>query len=448
MTKPEIVLSIDLGTTGIKAAAFDERLRCLASAYVENRLSYPAPGLVEQDPAYMLASALDLTRQVAGQLGEAAAQVVAIACSGQMAAIMGIDAHWNAVGHYDAILDPRSSVCQPLIAPHAAAIQRHGGGLTTQLEKMLYWRDYLPETYARLDKFVGINAFVAGHLAGLPAEAAFTDQTFGMVHGLMDAVRGQWEPSLVDTFGLPLEKLPRILAPHEVVGILDPGLARGLGLPAGVQILAGAGDGAATYAGSGMSRPGQALELSGTACAFGVYSDEFLPDVEQQLFLNLKSPTTPGWYVIYVNQFGRTHRWFIDTFCQDLIQAGDVHTAYAAMDQQAAALPPGRAVSSPSPTWPAAPRRPGPTPAAPGSASAWASPAPTSTAPCWRATPPSSAKPNRACAPSAPPPNCAKSSSPAAAAAATSGTSSKPTSSAPATADCSTPTSAPCAATP
>src|SRR5436190_19632806 len=238
MPKSEIALSIDLGTTGIKAAAFDEHLRCLASAYVENRLHYPAPGLVEQDPAYMLASALDLTRQVVAQLGESARHVVAIACSGQMAAIMGVDARWNAVGHYDAILDPRSNICQPLIAPHAAVIQRHSGGLTTQLEKMLYWRDYLPDTYARLDKFVGINAFVAGHLAGSPGEAAFTDQTFGMVNGLMDAVAGEWEAGLVDMFGVPRGKLPRILAPHDVVGTLDPALARELGLPAGVQILA------------------------------------------------------------------------------------------------------------------------------------------------------------------------------------------------------------------
>ena len=132
-----------------------------------------------------------------------------------------------------------------------------------------------------------------------------------------------------------------MVAPHSVVGVLQPGLAGELGLPLGVQILAGAGDGAATYAGAGISRPGQALELSGTACAFGVYSDKFLPDVDQQLFLNLKSPTTPGWYLIYVNQFGRTHRWFIDTFCQDLVREGDVHSAYNAMDEQAAALAPG-----------------------------------------------------------------------------------------------------------
>jgi hypothetical protein len=64
MTKSEIALSIDLGTPASRPPAFDEHLRCLGSAYVENRLHYPAPGLVEQDPAYMLASALDLTRQV------------------------------------------------------------------------------------------------------------------------------------------------------------------------------------------------------------------------------------------------------------------------------------------------------------------------------------------------------------------------------------------------
>ena len=341
MTNSEITISIDLGTTGIKAAAFDERLNCLCSAYVENRLHYPAPGLVEQDPNYFLASALDLTRQVVDRLGDAARRVVTICCSGQMGGILGIDADWNAVGHFDAILDPRSNVCRPLIAPHEKYIQQIGGGLTTQLEKMLYWRAYRPEAYARIRKFVGLNGYLAGKLANLKPEAAFTDVTFAMVNGLMNAVTGAWDTRLLEIFELPQAKLPQVVAPHTVVGVLEPGLAGDLGLPWGVRVLAGAGDGAATYAGSGVSRPGLALDLSGTACALGVYSDQFLPDVDHRLFLNLKSPTTSGWYLIYVNQFGRTHRWFIEAFCEDLIRDGDINAAYAAMDQQASALPPG-----------------------------------------------------------------------------------------------------------
>jgi xylulokinase len=132
-----------------------------------------------------------------------------------------------------------------------------------------------------------------------------------------------------------------VVEPDTTIGRLAPGLADFLGLPRGVQVLAGTGDGAATYAGSGVDREGLALDLSGTACAFGAYSGRYLPDLEQRLFLNLKSPTAPGWFVIYVNQFGRTHRWFLETFCADLIAEGGVEAAYRALDEAAAVLEPG-----------------------------------------------------------------------------------------------------------
>ena len=134
MTPTEIVLALDLGTTGIKAAAFDERLSCLHHAYVENRLYYPAPGWVEQDPEFFETSALSLARQIAGRLGQDARRVVAIVCSGQMGGVLGIDRDWNPAGHFDAVLDPRSNVCRALIEPHTSHILAHGGGLTAQLE--------------------------------------------------------------------------------------------------------------------------------------------------------------------------------------------------------------------------------------------------------------------------------------------------------------------------
>ena len=340
-TPNEIVLALDLGTTGIKVAAFDERLRCLDHAQVENRLYYPAPGLVEQDPAFFEASALALARQVAGRLGEHARRVVAIVCSGQMGGVLGIDAGWNAVGHFDAVLDPRSNVTRAQIAPHAGYILAHCGGLTAQLEKMLYWRDHYPEFYGRLDKFVALNGYLAGRLAGLKASEAFTDLTFSGVNGVMEAATGEWDTALLETLGLPVEKLPRVVASDAVVGELQPRLAEALGLPRGVQILAGAGDGAATYAGSGMNRQGLALDLSGTSCALGAYSDRFLPDVDDQYFVNFKSPTSPGWFVIHINHFGRTHRWFLDAFCRELVETHGLDAAYAALDAEAAALGPG-----------------------------------------------------------------------------------------------------------
>lgn len=335
------MLALDLGTTGIKAGAFDQDLRCLGSHLVENHLHYPAPGLVEQDPEHFVSSALALARRLAAELGDRARQVTAIVCSGQMGGILGIDADWNAVGHFDAILDPRSNVVRPLIEPHLPQILARCGGLTTQLEKMLYWRDHQPEAYARIEKFVCLNTYLAGKLAGLTAAEAYIDLTMTSVNGVLNAVTGEWEADLLAALGLPRAKLPRVVTSETVIGTLTPALADALGLPPGVQILAGAGDGAATYAGSGINRQGQALDLSGTSCALGAYSDQFLPDGDAQVFVNMKSPTDPGWFVIYINHFGLTHRWFLDAFCPELMQAQGVHGAYAAMDAEAAALPPG-----------------------------------------------------------------------------------------------------------
>jgi xylulokinase len=341
MTASEIMLALDLGTTGIKAGAFDQDLRCLGSHAVENHLHYPAPGLVEQDPAHFVNSALALAGRLAAELGDRARDVTAIVCSGQMGGILGIDADWNAVGHFDAILDTRSNVVRPLIAPHVPHILAHCGGLTTQLEKMLYWRDYNPDAYAQIEKFIALNGYLAGKLAGLKTADAYIDLTMTSVNGVLNAESGAWEADLLAAMGLPLSKLPRVVTSETVVGVLDPALADQLGLPRGVQILAGAGDGAATYAGSGINRQGQALDLSGTSCALGAYSDKFLADADGQLFVNMKSPTDPGWFVIYINHFGLTHRWFLDAFCAELMQAQGVAGAYAAMDAEAAALEPG-----------------------------------------------------------------------------------------------------------
>ena len=335
------MLALDLGTTGIKAGAFDQDLHCLGSHLVENHLHYPAPGLVEQDPAHFLNSALALAQRLAAELGDRAQHVTAIVCSGQMGGILGVDADWNAVGHFDAILDTRSNVVRPQIDPHLKIILARCGGLTTQLEKMLYWRDYNPAAYAQIAKFVTLHGYLAGKLAGLNVADAYIDRTMTSVNGLLNAVSGEWEADLARDLALPLAKLPRVVTSETVVGTLTPALAARLGLPPGVQILAGAGDGAATYAGSGINRQGQALDLSGTSCALGAYSDNFLPDVDGQLFVNMKSPTDPGWFVIYINHFGLTHRWFLDAFCEELMQARGVPGAYAAMDAEAAALEPG-----------------------------------------------------------------------------------------------------------
>jgi hypothetical protein len=53
------LIGLDEGTSAVKAAMFDLRLRPIASVRREKRTTHPAEGLVEQDPAATLEAAVD-----------------------------------------------------------------------------------------------------------------------------------------------------------------------------------------------------------------------------------------------------------------------------------------------------------------------------------------------------------------------------------------------------
>jgi glycerol kinase len=69
-----MLLGIDEGTTGVKAALFDERLRTVAEARRDKANRHPRPGWVEQDGEEVLALVVDAVAELlAGAPGEVAA---------------------------------------------------------------------------------------------------------------------------------------------------------------------------------------------------------------------------------------------------------------------------------------------------------------------------------------------------------------------------------------
>ena len=65
-----LFLGIDLGTSGVKAALFDETGALRASASADYPLSRPRDGWAEQDPDVWWASTVDAVRRVTAGSGE------------------------------------------------------------------------------------------------------------------------------------------------------------------------------------------------------------------------------------------------------------------------------------------------------------------------------------------------------------------------------------------
>ena len=182
-------------------------------------------------------------------------------------------------------------------------------------------------------------AYVTGRLAGLKAEDAFIDVTYLHFSCLADARRRAWSEELLRLFGVPGEKLPRIVEPWEVVGRLSPEMAGAMGLPSGLPLVAGAGDQAAAMLGAGVVRPGMVYDAAGTASVLAACTAEFAPDSRRLALLTARMVPAGLWYAIgYINGGGLNLRWF-----RDLVQrlGGGRVTDYAELDEWAARAEPG-----------------------------------------------------------------------------------------------------------
>ena len=93
-------------------------------------------------------------------------------------------------------------------------------------------------------------------LCGLDGSRAFIDASYLHFSGFADTRACAWDQALCRQFGVDPARLPRIIASHDVIGEITAEMAAACGLRAGVPVVAGCGDTAASFLSCGAARPG------------------------------------------------------------------------------------------------------------------------------------------------------------------------------------------------
>jgi len=337
------LIGVDLGTSATKAALYRADGVLVAQASVDVPLYTPRPGVVEQENDDFYRTAAQTVRQCIQTSGIDPRQVAAIAFDSQMAGIGSINAEYRPATRFDSWLDMR---CQPYIEQ----LERHHGERITRLTgtpptcdhgpKILWWKEEHPEQYAQVAKFLMPVGYVVGNMAGLRADQAFIDYTFIHFSALSDGQNGIWSDELINLLGVDPDKLPRIVAPWDIVGEVTETAARDFGLAPGTPIAAGAGDTAAGALGAGVVRPGMLLDTAGTAAVFAGCTDRFVADVDNRALIGMRSVIPGLWNPLaYIAGGGIALRWFRDEFFK--AGADSVDNLYDMMTERAARIPPG-----------------------------------------------------------------------------------------------------------
>lgn len=252
-TSERVGLGIDVGTSALKVVAVDDYGNVVASSEKSYPLLTPKPGWSEQQPEEWWRAAKLALSELASHL-EGRFTAVALGLSGQMHGMVPLDEAGEVVRPAVLWNDQRTSEAVARIeqaVPRRQMIERTGNPAITgfQLAKVVWLREAEPANYARSRHFLFPKDFIGyrltGELYAEPSDASGSN-AFNL-HAMA------WDADVLDALEIDARRWPQVVPSKAVVGHLDPEVARELGLPAGLDVVAGAGDNAAAAYGMGLS---------------------------------------------------------------------------------------------------------------------------------------------------------------------------------------------------
>src|SRR3954471_22647755 len=338
MTPAEVIVGIDVGTTGVKAAAFAPGGSWRRVAIREYPLLHPAPDQQVQDPAAMMAAAQEALAECIAATG--GAQVLAISLSCAMHGLLALDARltpltplipWAAARAREPARSLRAS-------GQAAELHARTGVPVhpmSPLTKLMWFARHDPQTLAAARWWVGLKAFLIAQLTG----TLVTELSSASATGLLELATRSWSPEAIALAGVSAQQLPEIL-PTTATLPLAPAVAARLGLRAGTPVVTGAADGPLGNLGTAALARGVAGLSLGTSGALRIAVDA--PRVDPAGALFCYALTDSIWILGgAISTGGGIVRWAGRSLVPDLASAG-AHPDVAVLEL-AASVPPGSA---------------------------------------------------------------------------------------------------------
>ncbi len=267
----DVVIGIDASTTGTKAVAFgpDGEVHALARASIERHS--PEPTWHEQDAEEWWASTLDVLTRAANELATAGHTVRAIGITHQRESFVCLDAQLQPLRPAMLWLDARAGAqVERLGDENAHRISGKPPSTTPSFYKLGWLADHEPQTLDAAQHVADVHAFLSHRLTGILATSTASADPMGLV----DMASNDWSDELLARVGLRREQMPALVPPGGVVGHLTAQVAQLTGLPEGLPVVAGAGDGQSGGLGAGVSRKGLAYLSLGTSITLGVHAAE------------------------------------------------------------------------------------------------------------------------------------------------------------------------------
>jgi gluconokinase len=319
----ECVMAVDIGTTGVRAVAFDPTGKQLHVEAADYPLHTPRPGWAEQDPQQVYELSTKCLREAAGWAKGEGRHVAALGISAILHSIIAVDADGEALTPSIIWADTRSTAEADAVKRETDAMaiyHRVGGPIHPMYPsiKIRWLRTQQPDVFQKAASFVGIKEYVLRRWTGLNV----CDKSVASGTGLYNLREGDWDTEALDIAGIDARRLPPVVETTEPLKV-PPERLRELGLPDDCVVVAGGGDGVLQTIGSGCVRPGQMVAMVATSGAVRAVSDEPKTDARGRTWCYYLAE---GRWVVgaAINNAGIVYAWLRDQLDVEIEQLNEM----------------------------------------------------------------------------------------------------------------------------
>ena len=333
-----LVLGADVGTTGCRVCLIDRSGRAVARSHAPYRPDRPRPGWAEQEASVWWRAFCRAAREAGAQA--ALGRVSCVCVTGQSTALLPLDKAGKPLRKAIIWQDTRA---QPECDQVATALGAEAVWSVTGMRpaafllwpKVIWYMREQPDLFGRTALLGTVSGFVTRRLCGR------TILSRAEIMGYpMNLETGEWWQEMCAQVRYPTGLTPPVVEPHELVGAVTAAAARETGLAERVPVAAGGMDTACAALAVGVTREGDAFEVSGTSGGIGVVASR--PSASPAL--GVAHHVVPGLYINHAPMAaaGASLQWLRDVLRAPPRNGASVpdRNGYELMEEEASSLGP------------------------------------------------------------------------------------------------------------
>jgi sugar (pentulose or hexulose) kinase len=332
----ETILTIDIGSTSMRASQHDESGTVLHSCRRDTVPIYKRDKSVELDARRLVANLVSMLTESHDFCRTNKHHIGCISVTSQRSSVVPVDSRGTPLAPFIMWHDKRTlPICQELL-PHEDRVYTLTGlriSPVLSAVKMTWLKRNCPEILKQTAKLLGIQDLAIHTLCG----EFVTDHSLASNTNLLNIRSRTWDQDLLELFEVDRNHLCDLVEPGTVCGHTDARCMELTRIPDGTPVVSAGGDQQCAALGLGITSEGKVKCTTGTGSYLIAHVDSPVID-EQKRFL-CKIGSIPGTYNLEAGLLttGTVYRWFLEQFYSSPQGAADIEE----INREVLSSPPG-----------------------------------------------------------------------------------------------------------